>query len=143
MNELSKFIISISHPWLSFVHADPQGVHLKIALERLRVRLFPVGWHLGLLASGVNLWRQYYYFCSDGDVLIFFDHGSLAQAPRTTEEQSLFEQALKHVRFTLKGNHRVSKDFDIIFQIYISRNKWPSNEGGGYHIISMNFQRLT
>ena len=93
----AKYVISVSHPWLSKGHADPHGIHLDIVLRVLMGRLLPVGRRAGHLQSIANYWRRYYYWYSGGDVLIFFDQSSLPQTPRTDSEEKLFKTALQHI----------------------------------------------
>jgi len=92
-----SYIISVSHAWLSPTHADRDGVHLDLLIERLGEKLPSAyaryDWCLA------RWWWKSYYLESEGDILIFFDMSSLYQAPRTPEEEKDFKQGLGLINF--------------------------------------------
>lgn len=91
----AKYIIAVSHAWLSPNHADPDGLHLDIMLLRLEevLEAEPSSYLFH------KWWWRYYYLESEGDVVFFFDMSSLPQTPRTPQEESDFKQALGFMHF--------------------------------------------
>lgn len=90
----AKYIIVVSHAWLSPDHADPDGLHLDIVISSIKEKLRPPCWHWFWL-----WWWRYYVLEAEGDVLLFFDMSSLAQMPRTKQEEANFKRALKLMNF--------------------------------------------
>ena len=96
--EKAKTILAVSHSWLSPSHADPDGAHLRLLLDKIEVGLFPVrnvpSFSLRWL---LNMWKRYYYCGFAEDILVFFDFSSLPQWPRDKVEEKGFQDALKHM----------------------------------------------
>ena len=92
----ARVVVSEKHGWLDQSHADPDGVHLSLVVERLSHELFPTHTE-SCFKNTYNYWRRYYFFGYDDDVLIFFDYSSLTQHPRTEEETAGFKSALAHM----------------------------------------------
>ena len=75
--KVARYIIFVSHAWLSPCHTDPDGLHLDIVLATMKegfMRDSAVGSFRERL---YHRWWCYYYMDSEGDVLFFFDMSSL------------------------------------------------------------------
>lgn len=90
----ARYIIVVSHAWLSPDHADPNGVHLDAMLARLKEKFCAES-----CPTIMRWWMRYYYLASEGDVLVFFDMCSLYQSPRDNEEEKQFKKSLALMNF--------------------------------------------
>jgi len=94
----AKYIVVVSHAWLSPQHADPDGMHLDIVLSKLKKNFGELDrstFRKRIYAS----WWRYYYLEGEGDILFFFDMSSLTQVPRSPREQEHFKHALVFMNF--------------------------------------------
>lgn len=104
----AKYVIAVSHAWLTPLHADPDGAHLDLMIgyedEWLKTRgreEIGLSWPVPVW----EWWWRYYYMYAEGDIVFFFDMASLPQKPRTAQEQKDFKDALGFMHFLYHSFH--------------------------------------
>ena len=79
---LAKYVLVVSHPWITPTHPDPDCIHMEAIIQSVERDLFQsCRW----LDNVYQQWCRYYYFGFEEDVLVFFDFASLPQWVRTLE----------------------------------------------------------